>query len=181
MAMLKLEGWQFVNGISGLSYTHSGNKKIIELSSDVVPDPIRTLQALSHEVGHAKSGIHTNPIEMTREEYVDAKLLGEGAAVMNSILVQRESHLHFNLTLGVGNTELYYAIYEAYFNGEISENAARRQIGEVFRNKEFLDPDGNMSYGRFYGEQWDWYQQQWEKHKQRNRLRGKNRDSSPEE
>jgi type VI secretion system secreted protein VgrG len=151
---LKREGWIILYGSAELPLAYEGNTKRIEIPKKVMSDPDAVIQMLSHEVGHAKSGINADATWMTLEAFVDAKLRGEGAAVLKSIQVQRESKIPFTLTAGMLNHDRYYDIYDAFHEGEISESEARRRIGEIYRNGEYVDREGTMSYGRFYENQW---------------------------
>jgi hypothetical protein len=151
---LKHAGWKIIYDAADLPRAYEGDTKLIAIPKKVMSDPDAVILMLAHEVGHAKSGINADPSWMTLEVYVDAKLRGEGAAVLKTIQVQRESRLPFKITAGWGNHDNYYDIYEALISGEISESEARRQIGEIYRNGEYIDFDRGMSYGKFYENQW---------------------------
>jgi hypothetical protein len=151
---LQRNGWKIKYGTSDLPRAYEGDTRLIEIPQRVMADPDAVIQMLAHEVGHARSNINADPAWMTLEVYVDAKLRGEGAAVLKTIQEQLESKLPFRITAGTGNHDHYYDIYDALISGAINESEARRQIGEIYRNNEYVDLERGTSYGRFYTNQW---------------------------
>jgi uncharacterized Zn-binding protein involved in type VI secretion len=116
---------------------------------------------LSHEIGHYYGGVHADP-RAKKSDFVDAKLEDEGAATLNTLRVREEIMAKGGPDIGItpnsNNAGKYEAIYNDLKAGNITETEARRQIGDEYRNKEFLwdDKAGDyITYEQRYGQMWD--------------------------
>ena len=160
---LEKDGWK-------IQYKTGGSiaeidKKRISINSSLKEKPTALIQELAHETGHAITSY--KPDYHSKETYVRSMLASEGAATLNGLIVQHEILAKGGPDIGVSgngrNYEKYQEIYERYRSAQLSEDAACKEIGEIFRHGEKPGATGGVqTYEQYYG---DWYELYGDRHK----------------
>jgi hypothetical protein len=149
LKQLKKDDWKIRYTSGGVGSSQNGIVRIPRGSDEA--------RLLAHEVGHATSGLHPDQCTMDRKTFVDTQLKSEGAAVINTIKVQREVDLGSPITPGLINHDRYNDIYDNFKAGKITEDDARTEIGKIYRNGEYIEVASGeyVPYGEIYGQMWD--------------------------
>jgi len=158
LPQLEKDGWKIEYWNALGSVVEKENKRIA-ISSSVKGDVVSSLQTLAHEVGHALYSEHA-PDYRTRAAYISSMLAHEGAATLYNIQVQREilanNGLDIHIVASAENHGRYHEIYDRLLGGALSEEGARREIGEVFRHGEYVSISGGaQTYEQYFGEWYD--------------------------
>ncbi len=173
---LQHEGWSIRYGFANGSYTDLGfdstrntKSKEIVLDGRKAADAPRATGTLAHEVGHARYGLepHVSRARRTKEQWlrlnVDARLRGEGEAVLVNAQVRREILDNGGPDSGISGrySREYIEIYDRYARGELSRAQARSEIATLY-GSERRSTDGKH-YGDYLMEAWNDHWDRWEK------------------
>lgn len=154
---LKSKGWEITYGTPGAGSFPDRNASppTIILDGNLKNDPSSTTQALAHEVGHATYP-HV-PDLTSKAAYVDGHLANEGAATLNNIKVQREIIANGGKDIGISGNSINHPAYNKAYDAYVADkniDAARKTIGEIFRNGEIMSTTGKP-YGVNHEEWYD--------------------------
>ncbi|NIF76900.1 hypothetical protein F3J20_05720 [Paraburkholderia sp. Cy-641] len=146
-------GWQieYVDPRYG-SFTNR-DRQVINLDRSLQGHPVKYLQILSHEVGHAMYPYQEDL--SSKVAYVSGTLEDEAAATMSNIRTQREILANHGPDIGIAgaNTAAYDAAYNTFMQ-DGNAAACRKKIGAEFGNE--ITSNTGQSYTDYYG---SWYDQ----------------------
>jgi type VI secretion system secreted protein VgrG len=164
-AALEDKGWKVKFGEAGKGSfaDRNGTPPTIVLDPNQRNNPSLLAETFSHEVGHAT---HNLPPEAgmegkTHDQYVqqnlDRHLDDEGAANFNNARAKDEiggngGPADFGIN-GVQDAK-YQAIYNDYKAGNITEEQAKHQMGQVFADGEHTSTNG-QTYRDYYSKQYE--------------------------
>ncbi|MBI4704939.1 MAG: type VI secretion system tip protein VgrG [Deltaproteobacteria bacterium] len=168
MQDLQKDGWKVQYGTAGKgSYADRGSKTIV-VDENEKGNPAALTQTLAHEAGHAKYGEqpYVPHAGMSKADYVqrntDRHLDDEGAATIANARARQEILDAGGQDIGVAGAgqKGYVGTYDDMRAGKLTEDQARRQIGQQFAGGEHTSTTGE-SYGDYYGKPYgDFYDKQ---------------------
>jgi type VI secretion system secreted protein VgrG len=130
----------------GTYFVRDDNRIVIDGG---ITEPGEIVQSVAHEMGHA---LDAGPDLSSVDAFVDSQLAGEGAATLNNLRVREE--LLGTIDIGVaGNPENHARYNEVLGNlvdEDITEEEARRQIGNIFGSTERPSTAPDMTYDEYY-------------------------------
>jgi type VI secretion system secreted protein VgrG len=148
---------KIAKGTAGMgTYTDPATRNITIDSN--YTDPKDITKNAAHEVGHSLNPDKApDASKLTKAQYVDAKLRGEGRAVYNNLKARDEIRAAGGPDIGVITSDpANVAKYEKVYNDpKLSEAQKLKQLGEVFRNNEHPSTDPGKTYGQYYGDDYD--------------------------
>ncbi|MEU0497758.1 EspA/EspE family type VII secretion system effector [Mycobacterium sp. NPDC006124] len=149
----RAQGWTFTSNPGVGTYTNDRDK-VVNIDPDLAANgPFQRVNALSHELGHA---LKNPPLDRSsKDAFVDSRLDGEGAAVVNTIAIEREilAAGGTDIVPAAPNDDRFERIYDSYVQAGSTPAAyadAIRQIGQVYGT---LVPstDPSTTYREYYG------------------------------
>jgi hypothetical protein len=156
VARLDNDDWKIVYdpNLGDVDGNATPHEKIIRINTRLQNNPLDVVQLIAHEVGHVRNGIPVD--ESSEDTFVRDLLLSEGEAVLYGIEIQREILRSDNTTniylVGrIGNHYRYNNIYDRLRDGEITREAARQEIADIFGVRERV---GTKTYEQHYRDQY---------------------------
>jgi type VI secretion system secreted protein VgrG len=165
---LQVNNWRirYSTPSDGPGSTCNKRRQVIVIDSRLQSHPTYATQTLAHEAGHAgyPEAPYVSPHGKTKAEYVGQNtqrhLDDEGAATLNNARARQEILDDGGADIGIAGQQQphYEAINRDCEAGKLSEEQARRQIGDVFADHERTSNTGQTYrdyYSKLYSDFWD--------------------------
>jgi uncharacterized protein DUF4226 len=156
-SQLRREGWRFESNPSRGTYTQYDGKrgKVINIDPSLRDDPARLVNDVAHEMGHALSGA-PQVDRSSRESCIQSQLDDEGAAMMNSMLVEREILAHGgpDIIPPKDPGSQFKPFYDQYLQAGSTREAYRAAITAIGKGFGTLHPstEPGATYHDYYGQ-----------------------------
>lgn len=160
--------WKIVYGRKGGGSYANRNTRQITVDPAEQHDPLSLAQTIAHEVGHAKYKAKPPlpPSGLTRHEYIQLNttqhLHDEGAAnFMNAKArdeILQNSSGQEDIGIAGAQRDRYQQIYDDYKAGNVDEESASIEMGELFGDGEETSNTHETYktyYGNPYAKHWD--------------------------
>lgn len=156
---LKADGWEFTFKPDEGTYTRYGTPgepgKVINIDPNLKNDPAQLVNAISHEIGHARYGAPTID-RSSRESCIQSQLDNEGAATMNMIKVEREILANGgpDIVRPGGSDDKFERIYDNYLQAGSTQGAYQTAITAIGKEFGSLHPSTEpaSTYHDYYGQ-----------------------------
>lgn len=156
---LKADGWGFTFKPNEGTYTRYGDSghsgKVINIDPSLKNDPAQLVNAISHEIGHARYGA-PNIDRSSRDSCIQSQLDNEGAATMNMIKVEREILANGgpDIVRPGGSDDKFERIYDTYLQAGGTQGAYQTAITAIGRHFGSLHPSTEpaSTYDDYYGQ-----------------------------
>jgi uncharacterized Zn-binding protein involved in type VI secretion len=165
---LQALNWKMVFGKKDGGSSANRNTRVITIDSAKQNDPHALAQTIAHEIGHAKHNLAPPipPSGLTRDEYIQQNtyrhLDDEGAAnFMNAKArdeIRQNSKGREDIGIAGAQKDEYQQIYDEHQAGEVDEEGAKAEMGELFGDGEKTSNTHetyNTYYGKPYANSWD--------------------------